>query len=78
LETIMKAIVSAALVAFTSFAALAHATFPADTTIASGKPHVNGPRDPYTDGAKASKFDVYSEGAKVTDQRDPYTDGGHI
>ncbi len=75
----MKAIVSAALVAFASFAALAHATsFPTNTTGGYDKTHVNGPRDPYTDGAKASKFDVYSEGTKVTDRRDPFTDGGHI
>ncbi|SPC06653.1 hypothetical protein [Cupriavidus oxalaticus] len=36
---------------------------------------IMGPRDPYTDGAKAGKFDVYSDGARVGDRRDPFTDG---
>lgn len=74
----MKALASAAIVAFASFAALAHASsFPTDATFADSKTHVTGPRDPYTDGGNAGKFDVYSDGANITDRRDPYTDGGH-
>ncbi|QRQ86263.1 hypothetical protein [Cupriavidus oxalaticus] len=34
-----------------------------------------GARDPYTDGAKAGKYDVYADGARVTHRRDVYTDG---
>lgn len=72
----MKILISAAVAALASFAALAHASgMPTDSATPDSRTHINGPRDPYTDGAKASKFDVYSEGAKVTDRRDPYTDG---
>ncbi|WP_439683681.1 hypothetical protein [Cupriavidus oxalaticus] len=34
-----------------------------------------GPRDVYTDGAKVSKFDVYSDGARSIDRRDVFLDG---
>ncbi|WER48901.1 hypothetical protein CupriaWKF_29550 [Cupriavidus sp. WKF15] len=73
----MKILSTVVLAALTSFAALAHASnLPVDST--DGKTHINAPRDPYTDGAKAGKFDVYSEGARsVTDRRDPFTDGAH-
>ena len=73
----MKILSTVALAALTSFAALAHASIlPVEST--DGKTHINGPRDPYTDGAKAGKFDVYSDGARsVTDRRDPFTDGAH-
>ncbi|TPQ30094.1 hypothetical protein CupriaWKF_33345 [Cupriavidus sp. WKF15] len=37
-----------------------------------------GPRDPYTDGGKATKFDVYTDGAAVTDKRDVFSDGARI
>lgn len=41
-----------------------------------------GPRDVYTDGAKAARFDTYTDGAKAdtyTDgaKADTYTDGAH-
>jgi len=39
---------------------------------------VMGPRDPYSDGGRAAKFDTYSEGMRVTDKRDVFTDGGRI
>ncbi|MFJ1257787.1 hypothetical protein [Cupriavidus sp. CuC1] len=39
---------------------------------------VMGPRDPYSDGGKSAKFDVYSDGARVTDRRDVFTDGARI
>ncbi len=29
-----------------------------------------GPRDPYTDGGKAARFDIYTDGATVTYKRD--------
>ena len=78
----MKAWFSAAAVAafasLASFATAANATTLLADTMTSGKnAHALGPRDPYTDGAKASRFDVYSDAAKVTDPRDPYTDGAH-
>jgi len=66
----------AAVTTLASFAIQAHATgMPTDTATTDGAKHVIGPRDPYTDGGKASKFDVYSDIAKITDPRDPYTDG---
>ncbi|MDK2659198.1 hypothetical protein [Cupriavidus consociatus] len=34
-----------------------------------------GARDVYTDGAKVSKFDVYSDGARSIDRRDVFLDG---
>ncbi|RDK06768.1 hypothetical protein [Cupriavidus lacunae] len=72
----MKILISAAVAALASFAALAHASgFPTEAVTPDSKTHINGPRDPYTDGAKADRFGVYSEGAKVTDRRDPFTDG---
>jgi hypothetical protein len=78
---IMKAWFSAAAVAafasLASFATAANATLLADTMTSGKNAHALGPRDPYTDGAKASRFDVYSDAAKVTDPRDPYTDGAH-
>lgn len=47
----------------------------------------SGPRDVYTDGAKATRFDTYTDGAKTTDiytdgarvvdRRDAFTDGAH-
>lgn len=74
----MKILISAAVAALTSFAALAQSSnTPTDAATSGSKIHINGPRDPYTDGAKAGKFDVYSDGAKVTDRRDPFTDGAH-
>ncbi|KJK14257.1 hypothetical protein UB46_38925 [Burkholderiaceae bacterium 16] len=74
----MKILISTVVAALAAFATLAHASsIPTDTAISDRKTHVNGPRDPYTDGAKAGKFDVYSDGAKVTDRRDPFTDGAH-
>lgn len=74
----MKFLTPVAVAVLASLATLAHASsLPADTTNTDGKYHINGPRDPYTDGAKASKFDVYSEGARITDPRDPFTDGAH-
>ncbi|GAB7548973.1 hypothetical protein CS8_086720 [Cupriavidus sp. 8B] len=39
---------------------------------------VMGPRDPYSDGGKSAKFDVYSDGARVTDRRDVFSDGARI
>lgn len=36
------------------------------------------PRDPYTNGGKATKFDVYSDGARVTGSRDVFTDGAKV
>ncbi|MGO4303333.1 hypothetical protein [Cupriavidus sp. RAF12] len=74
----MKVLISAAVAALASFAALAHASnLPSDVATPDSRTHANGPRDPYTDGAKAGKFDVYSDGARVTDRRDPFTDGAH-
>lgn len=40
------------------------------------------PVDPYTDGAASAatakgRFDVYSDGARVSGQRDTFTDGAH-
>lgn len=49
----------------------------ADSTCADCNTHVAGPRDPFTDGAKTGKFDVFTDGEKVTDSRDPFTDGSH-
>lgn len=78
LEIVMKILNSAAVAVLASFAALAHASsIPTDAAIPDSRTHINGPRDPYTDGAKAGKFDVYSDGARVTDRRDPFTDGAH-
>ncbi len=76
----MKARIAAAAVAalasLASFATLTHATsLTSDKTMTNGDAYAIGPRDPYTDGGKASKFDVYSDIAKITDRRDPYTDG---
>jgi hypothetical protein len=31
--------------------------------------------DPYTDGAKATRFDVYTDGASVLGTRDVFSDG---
>ncbi|PLP97887.1 hypothetical protein CYJ10_24045 [Cupriavidus pauculus] len=38
------------------------------------------PRDPYTDGGKATKFDVYADGARVTEigRRDVFTEGARV
>lgn len=74
----MKFLTLMVVAAWTSFAAMAHAaTLSGDPGNDGARTHVAGPRDPYTDGARASKFDVYSEGTKITDRRDPYTDGAH-
>ena len=74
----MKILISAAVAALASFGALAQASsIPTDAATSDSKTHVNGPRDPYTDGAKAGKFDVYSDGANITERRDPFTDGAH-
>ncbi|UDM51623.1 hypothetical protein [Cupriavidus sp. MP-37] len=37
-----------------------------------------GPRDPYTDGGKTAQFDVYTDGASVTDTRDVFSEGARI
>ncbi|AMP37681.1 hypothetical protein [Ralstonia solanacearum] len=74
----MKILTPLCVVALAASATLAQASNRvADMATADAAAHVTGPRDPYTDGAKAGKFDVYSEGAKITDKRDPYTDGAH-
>jgi hypothetical protein len=39
---------------------------------------IMGPRDAYTDGSKAGTFDVYADGARVTDKRDVFTDGARV
>ncbi len=39
---------------------------------------IMGQRDAYTDGSKAGTFDVYTEGARVTDKRDVFTDGARV
>ncbi len=68
----------AAFASLASFAAVTHAASLApNTTLPDSHAHAIGPRDPYTDGGKASKFDVYADAAKITDPRDPYTDGAH-
>jgi len=78
LEIIMKILISAAAAALASFAAGAHAAnVPTDAVTPDSRTHINGPRDPYTDGAKIGKYDVYSDGANVTGRRDPFTDGAH-
>jgi len=66
----MKPFILATAIAFASVTGLAHASTGSNTQISSQ-------RDPYTSGAKASKFDVYASAAKITDPRDPYTDGAH-
>ncbi|HBD35515.1 MAG TPA: hypothetical protein DC084_18225 [Cupriavidus sp.] len=79
----MKARIAAAAVAaiasLASFATVTSAAGLTPTTAAmpEGHAHAIGPRDPYTDGGKASRFDVYADTANVTDRRDPYTDGAH-
>lgn len=74
----MKAMTSLCVVALAAFATLAQASNRVvDMATVDAAAHATGPRDPYTDGARADKFDVYSEGAKITDKRDPYTDGAH-
>lgn len=72
----MKILISAAVAALASFGALAQSSSIPATS--DGNTHIGGPRDPYTDGAKAGRFDVYSDGARITDRRDPYTDGARI
>jgi hypothetical protein len=80
---IMKArIAAAAVAAIASLASFATVTSaagltPTTTAMPEGHAHAIGPRDPYTDGGKASRFDVYADTANVTDRRDPYTDGAH-
>lgn len=37
-----------------------------------------GTRDPYSDGGKTAKFDVYTDGASVTDRRDVFSEGARI
>lgn len=75
----MKILTPLGFAALAAFATLAQASNRvADMATVDATAHVSGPRDPYTDGARASKFDVYSEGAKITDKRDPYTDGARI
>ena len=82
-EMIMKArIAAAAVAAIASLASFATVTSaagltPTTTAMPEGHAHAIGPRDPYTDGGKASRFDVYADTANVTDRRDPYTDGAH-
>ena len=71
----MKILISAAVAALASFAALAQS--PSIPATSDSNTHIAGPRDPYTDGAKAGRFDVYSDGARITDRRDPFTDGAH-
>ena len=71
----MKILISAAVAALASFAALAQP--PGIPATSDSNTHIAGPRDPYTDGAKAGRYDVYSDGARITDRRDPFTDGAH-
>ena len=74
----MRILTPLCVVALVTSATLAHASNRAvDMATVDSAAHATGPRDPYTDGARTGKFDVYSEGAKITDKRDPYTDGAH-
>ena len=74
----MKILTPLCVVALATFATLAQASNRVvDMAAVDTAGNATGPRDPYTDGARAGKFDVYSEGAKITDKRDPYTDGAH-
>ena len=44
--------------------------------LGAGMAHAgNGPRDMYLDGAKATRFDVYTDGASVLGTRDVFSDG---
>lgn len=62
----MKILISTAVAALALFAAAAHASnVRTDAATSDSRTHINGPRDPYTDGANAGKFDVYTDGAKV-------------
>lgn len=74
----MKILIPLAAAALASFAAQSYAfAGRADSTCADCSTHVAGHRDPFTDGAKTGKFDVFTDGEKVTDPRDPFTDGSH-
>ena len=74
----MKILTPLCVVALATFATLAQASNRVvDMAAVDTAAHATGPRDPYTDGAKASRFDVFSDNAKITDPRDPYTDGAH-
>jgi hypothetical protein len=74
----MKFLIPLTAAALASFAAQSHAfAGRSDSTCADCNTHVAGPRDPFTDGAKTGKFNVFTDSEKVTDRRDPFTDGGH-
>jgi hypothetical protein len=74
----MKPLIPLAAAALACFAAQSYAfAGRSETTCADCSTHVAGPRDPFTDGAKTDKFDVFTDSQKVTDPRDPFTDGGH-
>ncbi|CAG2142365.1 hypothetical protein [Cupriavidus numazuensis] len=64
---------TAALVA--GFSPTAHAGGYADALIVAAPSH-NGPRDPYTDGARIGSRDPFTDGARIG-SRDGFTDGGH-
>ena len=69
------AIAALAAIADANAAGLHDGTRAADNR--AGITYRTGARDPYTDGAKAGKFDVYADSAVTNDPRDPYTDGAH-
>ncbi|AOY92184.1 hypothetical protein BKK79_10630 [Cupriavidus sp. USMAA2-4] len=77
----MKILIPIAIAALAAIAADANAAGLHDGTRAAdnraGITYRTGARDPYTDGAKAGKFDVYADSARTNDPRDPYTDGAH-
>ncbi|CAG9177122.1 hypothetical protein [Cupriavidus pinatubonensis] len=58
------------------FSQTAHAGGYADALIV-GAPSHNGPRDPYTDGARIGAHDPFTDGARIA-SRDPFTDGARI
>lgn len=78
LEIVMKFLIPLAAAALASFAGQSYAfAGRTDNTCADCNTHVAGPRDPFTNGAKTGKFDVFTDGERVTDPRDPFTEGAH-
>ncbi|PLP97541.1 hypothetical protein [Cupriavidus pauculus] len=75
----MKILIPLAAAGLAAFAAQSYAFAgrTETTTCADCYTHVAATRDPFTDGARTGKFDVFADGEKVTDARDPYTDGAH-
>jgi hypothetical protein len=58
----MRILTPLCVVALVTSATLAHASNRAvDMATVDTAAHATGPRDPYTDGARTGKFDVYSE-----------------